>query len=51
MRAEADPIDIHGRRLSEEDRRDIEARVEVEVAEAFETALADPVAVMEAIPA
>ena len=51
MRAEADPIAIHGRRLSEEDRRDIEARVEVEVAEAFETALADPVAVMEAIPA
>jgi TPP-dependent pyruvate/acetoin dehydrogenase alpha subunit len=51
MRAGADPIDILGRRVSNEVRSEIEARVEIEVAEAFDTALADPVAVMEAISA
>jgi hypothetical protein len=37
--------------VSNEVRSEIEARVEIEVAEAFDTALADPVAVMEAISA
>jgi TPP-dependent pyruvate/acetoin dehydrogenase alpha subunit len=50
MRAEADPIVIHGLRVPDEDRLVIEARVEAEVAKAFETALGDPVAVMERIP-
>lgn len=51
MRATSDPVEIHGLRIPSEKRQEIEARVEIEVAEAFETALADPVAVMERIPA
>jgi TPP-dependent pyruvate/acetoin dehydrogenase alpha subunit len=51
MRATSDPIAIQGPRIPAEERRAIDARVEIEVAEAFEMALADPVAVMERIPA
>jgi hypothetical protein len=51
MRATSDPLAILGPRVTDEERSAIEARVEIEVAEAFETALADPVAVMESIPA
>jgi TPP-dependent pyruvate/acetoin dehydrogenase alpha subunit len=51
MRATSDPVAIHGPRTPNEERRAIEARVEIEVAQAFETALADPVAVMERVPA
>lgn len=46
-----DPLDIHGARLPEAERASIESRVESEVAAAFETALADPDAGMERIPA
>jgi TPP-dependent pyruvate/acetoin dehydrogenase alpha subunit len=51
MRATSDPIAIQGPRIPAEERRAIDARVEIEVAEAFEMALADPAAVMERIPA
>jgi TPP-dependent pyruvate/acetoin dehydrogenase alpha subunit len=51
MRAMSDPLAIQGPRIPDEERRAIEARVEHEVSEAFETALADPVAVMEGISA
>jgi TPP-dependent pyruvate/acetoin dehydrogenase alpha subunit len=51
MRATSDPVAIQGPRIPAEERRAIDARVESEVAEAFELALADPAAVMERIPA
>lgn len=51
MRQSADPLTIHGRRVSDAQRSTIEERVEAEVEEAFETALADPEAGTERIPA
>ena len=51
MRANTDPLVIHGARLPDAERVDVESRVETEVREAFETALADPDAGMERIPA
>lgn len=51
MRSESDPLTIHGARLTDGERAAIETRVETEVAEAFELALADPEAGMERIPA
>lgn len=51
MRTSTDPLLIHGARISDEERTDIESRVESEVTAAFETALADPEAGTEAIPA
>jgi 2-oxoisovalerate dehydrogenase E1 component len=51
MRLHTDPLAIHGSRLSEDQRVSIDASVESEVAEAFETALADPDAGMERMSA
>lgn len=51
MRAGSDPLVVHGGRLAEHDREAIEARVDTEVAAAFEQALADPEAGMERVPA
>lgn len=51
MRAKKDPLVIHGSRLSGDERGAIESRVETEVTSAFETALADPDAGEERIPA
>lgn len=49
MRNQADPLTIHGSRLAEDRRNEIDARIEAEVRVAFETALADPEAVEEAL--
>lgn len=42
IRQERDPIGIHGLRLTEEVRKNIENRVEIEVSDAFELAMKDP---------
>lgn len=51
LRAERDPLTIHGSRLSEKDRNDIEAEVKAEVAAAFEQAVADEAPTLAKIPA
>lgn len=51
LRRVADPLVIHGARVPVDQRSLIEDRVEAEVEEAFETALADPDAMMERVPA
>ena len=51
MRLRTDPLAIHASRLPEDQRVAIESRVEIEVAAAFEAALADPDAGMERMSA
>lgn len=51
MRASSDPLIIHGARVPEERRSEMEKQIEAEVEEAFQTALDDPDAGAERIPA
>lgn len=51
MRAKGDPLAVHAVRVPDGDRSAIETKVDAEVSEAFEQAVADPDAGLERIPA
>lgn len=51
MRAERDPLTIHGARVADAESAAIEAEIDAEITEAFELALADPVGLTATVEA